>query len=609
MDEDGKTKAQGESRPAAGKHPRRLELSMKDLEAILEHARSALSEKEYATLQGAMQTLEFLTRELEKKSVSIQRLRQLLFGAATEKTRKVIEKILEQATPTPDAGVATAAEKPKGHGRNGAGVYSGAARIRVPLAKLQAGDACPECVKGTVYASCPPGLIVRLRGQAPIGGEVYELEKLRCCLCGAIFTAEAPAGVGSEKYDAESAAMIALLKYGTGLPFNRLENLQASLGIPLPAATQWEIVSETAVILVPAWRELLHQAAQGQILHNDDTTMKVLALGNPTAEAAACTTEPVTPPPAEPATSATEPAVPATEPAASVAEPTMPATKPAGDAFAAQSARNGTDHTEAGRRTGVFTSGIISKAVDHTIALFFTGHKHAGENLLDLLRQRSAELGPPIQMCDALSRNMPPELRTIIANCLAHGRRRFVDVAGSFPDECLHVLGILKVVYANDAMAKAQRLSPEQRLLFHQAHSGPAMAQLAAWMDEQIQQRKVEPNSALGEAIAYMRKHWNELTLFLRVAGAPLDNNVCERALKKAILHRKNALFYKTENGAHVGDLFMSLIHTCELNGANPFHYLTELQKHEREMAAAPADWMPWNYLATLQPGQGQPAG
>jgi hypothetical protein len=544
MDSASKTTAQGESKsnPVVGKHPLRLELSMKDLEAILEHARSALSEEEFATLQGAMQTLAFLTRELEKKSVSIQRLRQLLFGAATETSAKVIKKILEQTgmAAAVNAGVAAAEgmpaappEKTKGHGRNGADAYRGAKRIHVPLGSLHAGDVCPECVKGTVYASCPPGLIVRLKGQAPIGGEVYELEKLRCCLCGTVFTAQPPAGVGKEKYDAESAAMIALLKYGAGLPFHRLENLQASLGIPLPAATQWEIVSETAVILVPAWRELLHQAAQGEVVYNDDTTMKVLELRNPTAEVAACTTRPAAP----------------------AAEPIVPTTGPAGDASAAQSTENGVDQAEAGGRRGVFTSGIISRAVDHTIALFFTGHKHAGENLLDLLKRRSAELGPPIQMCDALSRNMPPELRTIIANCLAHARRRFVDVAGSFPDECLHVLGILKIVYTNDALARAQRLSPEQRLLFHQARSGPAMAQLQAWMDEQFQQRKVEPNSALGEAITYMRKHWNELTLFLRVPGAPLDNNVCERALKKAILHRRNALFYKTENGAHVGDL------------------------------------------------------
>jgi transposase len=607
----------GGKKNAEGKCPVRVELSMKDLEAILEHARSALSEEEFATLQGAMQTLEFLTRELEKKSVSIQRLKQLLFGAATETTKKVIEKILEQVgkTPAAETGVVTggaqggSGEKPKGHGRNGAGAYRGAKRIRVPLASLHAGDACPNCVKGTVYASCPPGLIVRLRGQAPIGGEVYELEKVRCSLCGAVFTAETPQGVGEEKYDAESAAMIGLLKYGAGLPFHRLERLQEGLGIPLPAATQWEIVAETAGVLIPALREMIRLAAQGEVVHNDDTTMKVLALGNPTAQPAASTTEPAAPEAAEPATPVTASAVSATEPVASVAEPVVPTTEPAGDASATPNAKDGADQAEAGGRTGVFTSGIISRAVDHTIALFFTGHKHAGENLLDLLKQRSLELSPPIQMCDALSRNMPPELRTIIANCLAHARRRFVDVAGSFPDECLHVLGILKVVYANDAMARAQRMSPQQRLHFHQAHSGPAMAELEAWMEEQIQQRKVEPNSALGEAIAYMRKHWKELTLFLRVAGAPLDNNVCERALKKAILHRKNALFYKTENGAHVGDLFMSIIHTCELNGANPFHYLTELQKHERELAAAPADWMPWNYLATLQRGPGQPAG
>ena len=86
-------------------------------------------------------------------------------------------------------------------------------------------------------------------------------------------------------------------------------------------------------------------------------------------------------------------------------------------------------------------------------------------------------------------------------------------------------------------------------------------------------------------------------------------NNLCEQAIKKAILHRKNAYFYKTENGARVGDLFMSLIHTCKLNGANPFRYLTEPRKHASELAAAPADWMPWNYLRTLESGPGRPGG
>jgi hypothetical protein len=440
---------------------------------------------------------------------------------------------------------------------------------------MKAGDACPHCHKGRIYASCAPGLIVRLTGQAPIGATVYELGKLRCGLCGDIFTAPAPPEVGPAKYDPESAAMIGLLKYGAGVPFHRLAKLQEGLNIPLPAATQWEIVAETADVLAPAQTELLRQAAQGQILHNDDTTMKVLDLARP------------------PPGSATATAAPAGGGASGPPGPVQ-------DDGGAEPAPD---------RVGVFTSGIVSQVQDHQIALFFTGHKHAGENLLDVLSRRSAELPAPIQMCDALSRNMPAALQTILANCLAHGRRKFVEVAGNFPDECLHVLKILKAVYIHDATARERGLSPPERLAFHQAQSGPKMAELKAWMTAQIEHRKVEPNSGLGQAIGYMQKHWNELTLFLHVTGAPLDNNVCERALKRAILHRKNAYFYKTEHGARVGDLFMSLIHTCALNAANPFHYLTELLKHPRELRAAPADWMPWNYLRTVQAGQGRPAG
>jgi hypothetical protein len=241
----------------------------------------------------------------------------------------------------------------------------------------------------------------------------------------------------------------------------------------------------------------------------------------------------------------------------------------------------------------VFTSGIVSVLDDHRIALFFTGHRHAGENLAALLRQRASELDRPIQMCDAL--------KTIVANCLAHGRRHFVDVATNFPEECLYVLEILKDVYKNDAEANHQGMSPEQRLQFHQAKSGPKMAELKSWLTEQIEQHNVEPNSGLGEAITYMLKHWEALTLFLRKPGAPLDNNVAERALKKAILHRKNAYFYKTQNGVRVGDLFMILIHTCELNKANPFDYLTQLQKHANELSSDPDSWMPWNYQDMLQ--------
>ena len=118
----------------------------------------------------------------------------------------------------------------EGHGRNGADAYSGAEKIEVRHASLQPGDPCPQCEEGTVYETGRPGVLVRLVGQAPVGAKVYYLQKLRCNLCGVVFTAEPPEGVGEKKYDATVGSMIALLKYGSGMPFNREETLQESLG-------------------------------------------------------------------------------------------------------------------------------------------------------------------------------------------------------------------------------------------------------------------------------------------------------------------------------------------------------------------------------------------
>lgn len=337
--------------------------------------------------------------------------------------------------------------------------------------------------------------------------------------------------------------MIAQLRYGSGVPFQRLERLEGNLGMPLPAATQGGVVQGAAELIRPAYDELIRQAAQGEVMHNDDTGMRILRLAR---------------------------------------EPT-----PEGTA----------------ERTGVFTSGIVSRVGAWVIALFFSGWKHAGENLAEVLKRRTPGLAPLIQMCDALSRNTPKlseGVRLLLAYCLAHGRRQFVEVAENFPEECRYVLEALGGVWYHDQLAGKRKLTPEERLRFHQEHSEPLMKTLKEWMEAQLTEHTTEPNSGLGKAIQYMLRHWTPLTLFLREAGAPLDNNIVERALKKAILHRKNSLFYKTMKGAEVGDLFMSLIHTCELNGANSFEYLTELQRHAEELKRNPSEWMPWNYRQTL---------
>ena len=534
----------------------RIELHMDDLERLAERARQApLSDDDYATLKAALHTLGTVAQLVEDKSATIARLRQLLFGPTSEKTREVLQRaggVSEapageapaDATPPPTDRARPAA----GHGRQGADAYAGAIRIPVAHRCVHHGDRCPGCAKGKVYAQRDPGVLVRIIGQAPLTATVYELEKLRCNLCGEVFTADPPPGVGTEKYDATSTSMVALLKYGVGVPFHRLERLQADVQIPLPASTQWEMVAQTAAVLQPALHELIRQAAQGDVIHNDDTTMTVLALA-PGARAPDLGEAPDAVPPG---------------------------------------------------RTGVFTSGLVATRDGQRVALFFTGHRHAGENLARVLAERAADLGPPIQMCDALSRNLPKPLTVVLAHCLAHARRKVVEATPSFPAECRHILETLRDVYRCDEEARTAGLSPADRLAAHQARSQPLLADLHAWLTDQIDAHRIEPNSGLGQAIAYLRKHWMPLTLFLRVAGAPLDNNVCERALKKAILHRKNALFYRTAAGAQVGDLFMSLIHTCELTGANPFDYLTTLQRHRQALAATPAAWLPWTYRETL---------
>lgn len=502
---------------------RRIEVNLEELDRVLDGARRApLSDEDHHKLREALHAL----------AAMLARTR------STEKTSSVVGKPEDTAGDTgkqPDPN----APSPPGHGRNGAEAFSGAHRVEIKHQTLTHGDRCPECGQGNVYGQKEPKVLVRVTGQAPLAATVYSLERLRCGACGQVFTAQEPEGVGEDKYDESAAAMIAQLKYGSGTPFNRLEQLEKQLGIPLPAATQWEIVEKAAHPIKPARDELIRQAAQGEVVHNDDTSMRVLRL----------------------------------------------------------------ERDPKDERTGVFTSGIVSTAQGRKIALYFTGSQHAGENLADVLKQRSRELPSPVQMCDALSRNVPrlaAGTEILLANCLAHGRRQFVDVAENFPRECRYVLEMLGLVYGYDAEARELGLTPDERLRLHQKRSTPVMDQLHLWLEEQLAERRTEPNSGLGQAISYLLRHWLPLTLFLRQVGAPLDNNIVERALKRVVLHRKNALFYRTLNGAQVGDLFMSLIHTCQLCGANSFDYLVELQRHSQELAACPAEWMPWNYRDTL---------
>jgi transposase len=500
---------------------RGIDVDVDELDRIIDAAmREPLNEKDGRTLKTAVHAMaERLVRRRNTEKISAVLEPKTTSGTAP-------------TTPQP------AQSGPAGHGRNPATAFTGAEKVRVRHEQLKPGDTCPECLEGKVYGQKEPKTLVRIVGRPPLQATVFEMERLRCNACGEVFTANEPQSAGPEKFDATSMAMTALVKYGAGMPFNRLEHLEKQLGIPLPASTQWELVKRAAGLLRPVLHELIRHAAQGSVMHNDDTGMRILRLVRDMEDG----------------------------------------------------------------RTGTFTSGIVSIWREWKIALYFTGWKHAGENLTDVLKQRAAELDAPIQMCDALSRNAPrlPGVEVLLAYCLSHGRRQFTDIAANFPEECRYVLENLGEVYHNDALSRERKMSPEERLVFHQERSGPVMERLKEWLTAQLAEHRTEPNSGLGKAISYLLRHWTKLTLFLRQQGAPLDNNIVERALKKAILHRKNALFYKTMNGARVGDLFMCLIHTCELNRVNPFDYLTELLRHPAEITVHPEEWMPWNYRETL---------
>ena len=516
------------------KKPELLEISEAELEDVQKRlAKGELAETDLRIIKAVIDTMLHLRQLLDQKNTAINRVLRMIFGAKTEKTSSVLNKKKPQKKKK---------KKRKGHGRRGTDEYWGAERKSVPHESLHPGDQCPDCPKGKLYDTKRPGQILRLYAQPPVTGSIYKQQKLRCNACGKLFSAALPEEAGQEKYDSTVGTMLPLLRYGYGMPMNRLGQLQEDIGIPLPPGSQWEIYNPRAKELQPALDEFIRQAATGELIYNDDTTVRILSLEKEIKE-----------------------------------EKPEPGEK---------------------QRTGLFTTGIISKTDNAHIALFFSGRQHAGENLQDLLDQRPSGLSPPTQMCDGLKHNKPKLSDTDMSNCSSHGRRGFVDIVNSFPDECTYVLETIRQLYINDSHTK--EMTPEERLQYHQQHTSGMMDDFRKWMDHKMANKDVEPSSSLGKAINYIRTRWKQFTLFLRKPGVPLDNNICERALKMAIRHRNNSLFYKTENGAHVGDLYMSIIHTCRLCKISPYEYLNALHQHADLLRADPAKWMPWNYKDTL---------
>lgn len=430
---------------------------------------------------------------------------------------------------------------PKNHGRLAAEDYRPSKTIPHSHQHLKVGQQCPDCEHGTLQR-IQPGKVIRLIGHTPIDAELHQQEKFRCGGCGQIFTAELPAEISEGKADASANAIVAFFRFGMGIPHYRLAAIQRAMGVPLPASTQYEMVELLWTQVVPVFKMLLQMAAGWPLMFVDDTPAKVLEF-----------------------------------------------------------LKDREDRKAAGERVGIFSTAILARNAGREIHLFFTGRNHAGENLGELLKHRDPDSSPPIQMSDALSRNAPKDHLTILALCLVHGRRNFIDCETAFPEESSYVIERIGLVYKHERHIRRESMNDQQRLEYHQTHSQKPMDEIKAYAELKVGSKDVEPNGILGQAFQYMLNHWAGLTKFLEVPGAPLDNNEAERLIKRFILYRKNSLFYKTENGAKVGDCLMSLIQTCIAAEENPVEYLTALQRNFRPVAKNPQLWLPWNYRNTLR--------
>lgn len=526
-----------------------IELSEAELDGLIERLEQAIAHDlalSVADLQCLLQlVLSFahLHERLSERDITLHKLRKLAgIVQASEKLSHLLPKASKGGKSPPLNVAKRPAEPPP----------EPVIHERCPHAieGLEKGQVCPQCQRGKLYKYAP-ATFLRVAGQSPLKCTLHLLERLRCNACGAYFTAQpspevqADGDVG-QTYGYSARAMMALHKYFAGLPFYRQHTLQHLFSTPISASTLFEQCEHVANAVQPVFNELRQQAAGALHYHLDDTTNRILNQG--------------------------------------------PIQKP--------DRKTGKLKT----RTGIYTSGVIATLdTGAEMLLFQTDVGHAGEWIDQILQDRPPDAPIPIVMCDALSRNFPSAVEFEKTLCNSHARREFVDVFEHFPDQVAWVLEQYALIWQHEDHCHGQQLTPAQRLAYHQTHSLPVMQTLRDWGQQQIDTGSVEANSGLGKAIAYFDRHYEGLAAFCRLEAAQIDNNRLEQALKLVIRNRKNALFFKTQAGAAIADVLLSLIATAAQANINVFDYLIVLQRHAKEVKQAPLQWLPWTYQNTLQ--------
>lgn len=521
-------------------------------ELMLRLAADTLTADDRALLGKCLNFMAWLQSQLGYAKISLDKLRKLFNIIPANRQQNNEKKDLKTTEADLSHTVTNAAAnddmglndkqplplRPRKGGRLPASGYTADQTISLPYEHGHAGGLCPDGCGGRLF-HYGESAVIRITGQGFAKVTQFNLEQLRCSRCGELKTATLPKAYQGGKYDARFKSILSLQKYYLGTPFHAIERFQAAINQPLPDATQWMLCEEVADSSYPVRRILEGLVAADDKVSYDDTRVRILS-----------------------------------------------------------HLKLIMDNPEIKRR-GCYTTAVLGTHQNHPITLFYSSPKHAGENMADILSLRDKALPPIKTMSDALSANLTHDFKVIICHCLSHGLRKFSELEFVFPEECQFVLQILRKVYHFDEQTKGMK--DDERLLYHQQHSLPLMNTLYAWLNQQRDERRVEPNSPLGKSIKYMLNHWHALTQFTRVPGAFIDNNHVERALKMPIRTRKMAMFHKTEHGAYVGALLMSLIQTAIDNGANPVNYLTALQENKSRVFKEPHLWLPWNYTHQLQ--------
>ena len=519
------------------KQPKVKRLTPEEVENIIGVLETAKIEDEVTKLiKGLINGNEWFCDQLEKGLLTIAKLRKLFQIQGTEAVNR---KPHGNGTNS-----GSNDKKVKGHGRNDANAYKGAEIVNVSHPELKPGDDCPdEYCNGKLYEVKDPGIFIQVIGKPLATATRYNLQKLRCTLCGVIYQAPLPDGISDQKYDENFVAMLMINKYFISVPFYRQDRLQDYLGIPLPSSTQWDLMYAHHKMLKAVYEALWEDAANGIGISYDDTSVKILS-----------------------------------------------------EIQAKKKAEKGEK-----KKHNCFTTGIVSAHDDHRTYVFMSDHRTAGKCVVDMIKNyRAQDADHPILMCDPLTANIPQEISDdlyILCYCLVHARRQFYELPNGYDDLADEVIRLIGKVYEHETWAK--QLSAEERLKYHQEHSKPYMEELKKFLE--TQQNEFEPNSVAGQAIEYILKRWTELSQFLRYAHAPIDNNITERALKLVIQTRKSSMFYKTLEGAKFASYVQSALYSAAQNDINPCCYMATLLANEATVIKNPQDWLPWVYQNTLK--------